>query len=73
LDRKRFGTEKAGAAAGTGSLVIDAALTFAAAELLTRIQAPMAPRVIDQGDLAEAIEAVDSGEIKGGDIDADDA
>jgi hypothetical protein len=74
LDRKRFGTEKAGAAAGTGSLVIDAALTFAASELLARIQAPMVPRVIDAGDLAEAVEYADAGiPIGKGTDDADDA
>jgi hypothetical protein len=78
LDRKRFGTEKAGAAAGTGSLVIDAALTFAASELLARIQAPMAPRVIDAGDLAEAVEYADAAVVKesltgGSADDADDA
>ena len=48
LDKKRFGTEKAGVMGGTG-LVIDAALTFAAAELLGRIQRPNNERVVGEG------------------------
>lgn len=81
LDRKRFGTEKAGVAAGSGNLVIDAALTFAAAELLSKIQTPMVTKSeervinnIDHGDLAEAVEFADAETTIGkGADDADDA
>jgi len=45
-DRKRFGTEKASVGGQVG-VVIDAALTFAAAELLNRIQRP-AERVVSE-------------------------